>query len=98
MTLAANAASPGFKSLSSLGASMSDVSPRGAMSMRGGKVGGFETSLDKATQDLAEGYGGKLYLTTAWPQTGSVMMVGYNRPARVCISLTVGPPLSPVPN
>jgi TRAP-type C4-dicarboxylate transport system substrate-binding protein/pimeloyl-ACP methyl ester carboxylesterase len=71
LTLAANPSSPGFKSLSSLGASMSDVSPHGAMtSMMGGKVGGFETSLDKATQDFAEGYGGKLYLTTAWPQTG----------------------------
>ncbi|MCW2273723.1 alpha/beta hydrolase [Rhodoblastus acidophilus] len=71
LTLAANAAAPGFTSLSSLGASMAGVSPHDAMSSSmGGKVGGFETSLDRATQAFADRYDGKLFLTTAWPQTG----------------------------
>ncbi len=72
---AANGA-PNVKILSAVGAKAVATGPApksGAMiSMTGGAADAIETRLGAAAQKLAKNYGGKLYLTTGWPQTAMI--------------------------
>ncbi|WP_294541162.1 alpha/beta hydrolase [uncultured Rhodoblastus sp.] len=66
LTVAADKGAPDVKILNSLGAKIS----QSRMSMKEGATNALETQLGAATRDFAKKFGGKLYLTVGWPETG----------------------------
>src|SRR5208337_3427104 len=66
LTVAAEKGAPDVKILKTLGVRTADA----AMSMKTGAANALETQLGAATEDFAARFGGKLYLTTGWPDSG----------------------------
>jgi esterase/lipase superfamily enzyme/TRAP-type C4-dicarboxylate transport system substrate-binding protein len=74
LTVASDGGAPNAKVLSAVGAKTMEAAPAEAMASIGRNGGNaLETRLGEHTRDYAAKFAGKLYLTTGWPETGTLL-------------------------